>query len=46
MKFGIIGGSGLYDIEGLKDVREETVVTPFGTPSDSYNIGLMIQLSG
>lgn len=32
---GIIGGSGLYEMEGLADVREETVVTPFGSPSDA-----------
>ena len=31
---GIIGGSGLYQMEGLTDVRELTVDTPFGTPSD------------
>ena len=36
---GVIGGSGLYEIEGLTDVREETVDTPFGTPSDSFIIG-------
>ena len=30
----VIGGSGLYDIEGLADVREETVETPYGKPSD------------
>lgn len=32
---GIIGGSGLYEMEGLADVREETVETPFGPPSDA-----------
>jgi 5'-methylthioadenosine phosphorylase len=32
---GVIGGSGLYDIEGLEDVREHDVETPFGAPSDS-----------
>ena len=31
---GIIGGSGLYEMEGLADVREHTVATPFGPPSD------------
>ena len=30
---GILGGSGLYDLEGLSDVREQTVATPFGAPS-------------
>ncbi|MFQ5848419.1 MAG: S-methyl-5'-thioadenosine phosphorylase [Candidatus Methylomirabilales bacterium] len=36
---GIIGGSGLYEMEGLSDVREERVTTPFGDPSDAYVIG-------
>jgi 5'-methylthioadenosine phosphorylase len=31
---GIIGGSGLYQIEGMTDVREYDVDTPFGKPSD------------
>jgi 5'-methylthioadenosine phosphorylase len=31
---GVIGGSGLYEIEGLTDVSEEIVETPFGKPSD------------
>jgi 5'-methylthioadenosine phosphorylase len=31
---GVIGGSGLYDIEGLEDVRERRVDTPYGAPSD------------
>jgi 5'-methylthioadenosine phosphorylase len=31
---GIIGGSGLYEMDGLADVREEAVETPFGPPSD------------
>jgi len=34
MKFGIIGGSGLYDMEGLTEVEEIEVKTPFGDPSD------------
>ena len=36
---GIIGGSGLYQIEGLKNVREAAVETPFGDPSDHYILG-------
>ncbi len=32
---GIIGGSGLYEMEGLTDVREVEVSTPFGAPSDA-----------
>jgi len=31
---GVVGGSGLYEMEGLKEVREERVETPFGEPSD------------
>jgi 5'-methylthioadenosine phosphorylase len=31
---GVIGGSGLYEIEGLTDVREERTTTPYGNPSD------------
>jgi 5'-methylthioadenosine phosphorylase len=33
-KIGIIGGSGLYQLPGLENVREERVATPFGEPSD------------
>ena len=33
---GVIGGSGLYDIDGLEDVKETALSTPFGAPSDSY----------
>ncbi len=36
---GIIGGSGLYQIEGIKDVREKKLKTPFGAPSDNYILG-------
>ena len=32
---GIIGGSGLYQIDGIENVREHTVSTPFGDPSDA-----------
>ena len=34
MKLGIIGGSGLYELDGLEDLREEQIETPFGAPSD------------
>jgi len=33
---GIIGGSGLYDMEGLADRQDVTVATPFGDPSGPY----------
>jgi len=39
VKLAVIGGSGLYNIEGLKDVRELKVKTPFGNPSDAIVIG-------
>lgn len=38
---GIIGGSGIYDIEGLSDVRWEAVNTPFGAPSDELMFGML-----
>ena len=38
-KIGIIGGSGLYQIEGIKNVREFAVTTPFGKPSDKFTVG-------
>jgi 5'-methylthioadenosine phosphorylase len=38
---GIVGGSGLYEMEGLSDLREERVATPFGEPSDAYVLGLL-----
>jgi len=36
---GVIGGSGLYELEGLTDVRWRRVRTPFGEPSDAYCVG-------
>lgn len=39
VKFAVIGGSGVYQIEGLKDVEERSVHTPFGDPSDPIVIG-------
>ncbi len=38
---GVIGGTGLYDIEGLTDIEEVSLDTPFGKPSDSIVIGLL-----
>lgn len=38
---GIIGGSGLYHMEGLSDVREVRVRTPFGEPSDALIVGTL-----
>jgi len=36
---GVIGGSGLYDIEGLTSLEEVSLETPFGSPSDAYMTG-------
>jgi len=38
-KIGVIGGSGLYDIEGVEIIKKEKVDTPFGSPSDEFTIG-------
>ncbi len=40
-KVGIIGGSGLYDIEGIENIKEETIETPFGSPSGAYMTGTL-----
>jgi len=36
---GVIGGSGVYDIEGLENTRWETITSPFGEPSDALLFG-------
>ena len=38
---GVIGGSGLYEIQGIKDVKEIEVKTPFGDPSDKIITGVL-----
>ena len=38
---GVIGGSGLYEMEGMTDIRAVTVETPFGAPSDEYVTGIL-----
>ena len=38
-KIGIIGGSGLYDMEGIKNKKMEKLSTPFGEPSDEFMLG-------
>ncbi len=40
-KIGIIGGSGLYKMDALKDVKEVHIDTPFGTPSDALIVGTL-----
>jgi 5'-methylthioadenosine phosphorylase len=42
-RIGVIGGTGLYDIDGLTDVKEVRPETPFGKPSDAIVAG---QLGG
>ena len=41
IRFGIIGGSGLYKMEGLSEAREIMLDTPFGKPSDAIVAGLL-----
>jgi 5'-methylthioadenosine phosphorylase len=41
VKIGIIGGSGLYKMEALKDIREVQVDKPFGQPSDAIIVGAL-----
>jgi len=38
-KIGVIGGTGLYDIEGLTEIEEVNLNTPFGKPSDTIVVG-------
>jgi 5'-methylthioadenosine phosphorylase len=38
-RIGLIGGSGVYDLSGIENLREEKLDTPFGKPSDSYFAG-------
>jgi 5'-methylthioadenosine phosphorylase len=44
-RLGVIGGSGLYAMEGLTDVDEVQVQTPFGAPSDAITIGRLGDVS-
>ena len=41
MKLGIIGGSGLYSIDGLDNIREIELKTPYGKPSSVYISGTL-----
>jgi 5'-methylthioadenosine phosphorylase len=40
-KIGVIGGTGLYDAEGLTDIEKVSLDTPFGKPSDTIAIGTL-----
>lgn len=41
IRLAVIGGSGVYDIESLADVREIKIKTPFGDPSDAIIVGTL-----
>lgn len=41
IRLGIIGGSGLYSMAGLTNIREVNVKTPFGPPSDAFLVGTL-----
>ncbi|NTU66134.1 MAG: S-methyl-5'-thioadenosine phosphorylase, partial [Chloroflexi bacterium] len=41
VKLAVIGGSGLYNIEALTDVKEYKIKTPFGDPSDAIVVGTL-----
>ena len=36
---GIIGGSGIYDLPGLENVREQRIASPWGEPSAALRVG-------
>ncbi len=38
-RVGVIGGTGLYEMEGLSNVREVVIDTPYGRPSDAFTLG-------
>jgi 5'-methylthioadenosine phosphorylase len=38
-RIGLVGGSGVYDLASIEDLRVETLETPFGSPSDAYFTG-------
>jgi len=40
-KIGVIGGSGLYELGGLKKIEEISLDTPYGTPSDKFFISAL-----
>ncbi len=41
IRIGVIGGSGLYQMEGLTEIEERRISTPFGEPSDAVVIGTL-----
>ncbi len=41
-EIGVIGGSGLYEVPGLENIREVKIYTPYGKPSDNIIIGELL----
>jgi 5'-methylthioadenosine phosphorylase len=41
IQIGVIGGSGLYAMAGLRDIEQISLDTPFGAPSDAYVVGTL-----
>lgn len=41
VKLGVIGGSGLYEMQGLEELERVSVSTPFGAPSDDILVGIL-----
>lgn len=41
ISIGVIGGSGLYEMEGLTQIKTIKMITPFGKPSDDYLVGTL-----
>jgi len=41
ISIGVIGGSGLYEMDGLTQIKTVKIATPFGKPSDDYIIGTL-----
>ncbi|MCX6564322.1 MAG: S-methyl-5'-thioadenosine phosphorylase, partial [Candidatus Aminicenantes bacterium] len=39
VEVGILGGTGLYEIDGIEDLKEYRLRTPLGDPSDAYIVG-------
>lgn len=42
VKLGVIGGSGVYDMQALTDIQEVKPKTPFGEPSDTIVVGTLV----
>lgn len=43
VKIAVIGGTGLYEIEGMTDLKEINISTPFGNPSDTIMVGTVAE---